>query len=427
MPYPQFGTISGVDKRDPTDLQSTSDSPAAVSSPPASVKDGLVRVCHIITRLDRGGSSDNTLFTVLGLQEKGFESCILKGPGIPGEGPSPLEQIARERGIKIVLLPHLVRSIRLSADLRAIGEIYRFLKTGEFDIVHTHSSKAGILGRLAARWAKVSVIVHTPHGHIFYGYFGPTVSWIYLQLERWAARFTDRIITLTQRGREEHLSRGVGRPEQYVTIPSGIPLDEFFPDPVRRQRVRDALEIPLEAQVVGTVGRLTAVKDQKTLIRAVERLKGEHPGLIVLLIGDGELRGALEEQVRRLHLQEVVRFLGWRPDVPDLLNALDLFVLCSLNEGMGRALVEAMATGLPAVATSVGGIPDLIEEGVNGCLVPTGDADRLASAISRTLNDPDRLRALGEKSREISAEYTVDNMVRQLGEFYREIFQKKAA
>jgi glycosyltransferase involved in cell wall biosynthesis len=338
-----------------------------------------------------------------------------------------LEQITRERGIEIVLLPHLVRSIRIAADFRAIGEIYRFLKTGEFDIVHTHSSKAGILGRVAARWAKVSAIVHTPHGHVFYGYFGPGVSRLYLQLERWAARFTDRIITLTHRGREEHLSRGVGRPEQYVTIPSGIPLDDFFPDPMRRQRARDALGIPPEAQVVGTVGRLTAVKDQKTLIQAVERLRGEHPGLIVLLIGDGELRDDLEEQVQRLHLQEIVRFLGWRPDVPDLLNALDLFVLCSLNEGMGRALVEAMATGLPAVATSVGGIPDLIEEDVNGCLVPAGDGDVLASAISRILNNPDALRAMGKKSRELSAEYNVDNMVRQLAEFYREIFLEKAA
>ncbi|MFQ5693463.1 MAG: glycosyltransferase family 4 protein, partial [Nitrospinota bacterium] len=363
---------------DPTDLRpsqpTTGDPVSDGRTSPHGPGDGLIDICHIITRLDRGGSSDNTLFTVLSLQGKGFRFCVLKGPGEPGEPPSPLEERTRERGIEVVLLPHLIRPVCAPADFRALGEIHRFLKSRRFDIVHTHSSKAGLLGRIAARRARVPSVVHTPHGHIFYGYFGPLRSRLYLGLERWAVRRTDRIIALTERGRREHLALGVGRPEQYRVIPSGIPLDDFYPDPQRRRRTRERLGIPEGVPAVGTVGRLTTVKDQKTLLDAADRLRSRFPNLAVFLIGDGELRGPLESQARRLGLQDTVRFLGWRSDVPDLMNALDLFVLCSRNEGMGRALVEAMASGLPAVATDVGGLPDLIRSGVNGRLIPVVDA-----------------------------------------------------
>ena len=305
--------------------------------------------------------------------------------------------------------------------------IYRFLKARRFDIVHTHSSKAGIVGRVAARWAGAPVIIHTPHGHVFYGYFGPVVTRLFLTLERWCARFTDRIITLTERGRREHLDLGVSLPEQYSVIPSGIPLENFFPDPGRGRRVRERLGIPPEAPVLGTVGRLTAVKDQRTLIVAAKILVDRHPDLVVLLIGDGGLKGKLEAQTRDLGLEGRIRFLGWESDVPELLNALDVFVLCSLNEGMGRALVEAMASGLPVVATNVGGLPDMVEEGVSGCLVPAGAPDALAAAVSRMLDDRGRLRSMGERSREKSAAYTVERMNNQLGDLYRDLVRERVA
>ncbi len=239
-------------------------------------------------------------------------------------------------------------------DVRAVTGIYRFLKARRFDIVHTHSSKAGIVGRVAARWAGAPVIIHTPHGHVFYGYFGPIVTRLCLMLERWCARFTDRIITLTGRGRRKHLDLGVGLPEQYSVIPSGIPLENFFPDPGRGRRVRERLGIPPEAPVLGTVGRLTAIKDQRTLIVAAKILKDRHPDLLVLLIGDSGRKGKLEALTRDLGLEGRIRFLGWQPDVLELLNALNVLLLCSLNEGMGRALVEAMASGLPVVAHECG-------------------------------------------------------------------------
>ncbi|MDP7385299.1 MAG: glycosyltransferase family 4 protein, partial [Nitrospinota bacterium] len=321
----------------------------------------------------------------------------------------------------------LVRSIRPAMDVRAVTGIYRFLKARRFDIVHTHSSKAGFVGRVAARRAGAPVIIHTPNGHVFYGYFGPIASRLCLALERWCARFTDRIITLTERGRREHLDLGVGLPEQYSAIPSGLPLKNFFPDPGRGRRVRERLRIPPEAPVLGTVGRLTAVKDQRTLIAAAKILADRHPDLVVLLIGDGGLKGGLEAQTRDLGLEGRIRFLGWQSDVPELLNALDVFVLCSLNEGMGRALVEAMSSGLPVVATSVGGMPDLVEEGVSGYLVPAGQPDVLAAAVSRMLEDRGRLRSMGERSREKSAAYTVERMINQLGDLYRDLVREQAA
>ena len=431
MARPQFDTIPGVKSGLPADLglPGTETAPSVLepSSLLAESRDGIVRICHIITRLDRGGSSDNTLLTVLGLQGKGTRACVLKGPGEPGEPASPLERRARDEGIEIVFLPHLVRSIRPAMDVRAVTGIYRFLKARRFDIVHTHTSKAGFVGRVAARWAGAPVIIHTSHGHVFYGYFGPILTRLFLTLERWCARFTDRIITLTERGRREHLDLGVGLPEQYSVIPSGVPLENFFPDPGRGRRVRERLGIPPDAPVLGTVGRLTAVKDQRTLIAAAKILEDRHPDLVVLLIGDGGLKGKLEAQTRDLGLEGRIRFLGWQPDVPELLNALDVFVLCSLNEGMGRALVEAMASGLPVVTTNVGGMPDLVEEGVSGCLVPAGAPDALAAAVSRMLKDRGRLRSMGERSREKSAAYTVERMNNQLSDLYRDLVRERVA
>jgi glycosyltransferase involved in cell wall biosynthesis len=374
-----------------------------------------VRVAHIITRLDRGGSAENTLLTGAGLQARGYRVTILAGPAT---GPEASRAGAEAAGVRFVRVPALRRPIRPWHDARALWSLWRHLRRERYDLVHTHSAKAGILGRMAARLARAPVVVHTPHGSVYRGYGGRLASGAFVRLERGAAGLADRLIGLTPGEVAEHVAHGVGSRDRWVTIPSGIDLDRFRRPPAPAE-ARRALGVPLEAPVVGTVGRLEPVKGQRVLLDAVARLRGEE--CLVLVVGDGPERAAVEAQAARLGLGARARFLGWRPDVPLVLAAMDVFALPSENEGMGRALVEAMAAGLPAVASLIGGVPALVADGVTGLLVPPGDAGALARALERLLSDPPLRRRLGQAAREAVAGHDARQMVEQIDALYREL------
>ncbi len=374
------------------------------------------RILHLITRLDRGGSAENTLLTVAGLAPP-FRPTLLAGRT---REPSPL--LARLADtVEVEMVPELVRPISPGRDLVALYRIYRRLRRERVDLVHTHSSKAGILGRVAARWAGVPRLVHTPHGHVFTGYAGPAVTGLYVRLERWAARFTDRIVGLTDREAQDHLARGIGRPDQFVTIPSGVPLAAFEAPAVPPERVKAALGLPPDARVIGSVGRLEPIKGHRVLVEAFQQLAPRAPDVALVLAGDGELAAPLRAACNRAGLAGRVRFLGWRTDVPDLLHAFDVFVLPSLNEGMGRALVEAMAAGRPIVASRAGGIPEVLGDDEAGILVQPGEARALAAAIETCLAEPDLGARLGKAARERARRYSVEAMVEKLEALYREL------
>lgn len=385
------------------------------------------RIIHVITRLDYGGSAVNTMLTVRGHDRGRFAPLVVAG--CPGRWDAQGGQAATEEhcralekeGIPVLLLPSLVRSISPVDDVRTLWALVGLFRRERPVLVHTHTSKAGVLGRLAAWIARVPVVIHTPHGHVFYGHFGPSKSWVFLQVERLLGLFTDRMIALTDSEREDHLNRHVGKPDRFAVVPSGIDLDWFQAAKVRGKRQPAWFDCPADAMVIGSVGWLTDIKGHRYLLEAVASLKLEFPAIHLVLVGSGDQQDALLRQAQAAGISRAVHLVGHRDDVASCLAGMDVFVLPSLNEGMGRALVEAMAAGLPVIATRVGGVPALIDHGNNGLLVAPGDAQALADALRSYLRQPDLATRVGEAARRsVDARFSSSQMVRAIEALYEE-------
>ncbi|PYN74949.1 MAG: glycosyltransferase family 1 protein [Candidatus Rokuibacteriota bacterium] len=352
-----------------------------------------VRVLHAITRLTLGGSSENTIASCVALGRVGYD-CTVAASFRESDDSSLAD--ARRRECRVVDIPSLGREVVPLADLAALGQLLRLIRRLQPSIVHTHTSKAGFIGRLAARIARVPAVIHQPHGHIFYGYYGSRRTAIFTALERQAARWTDRIITLTDRGTEEHLAHGIGRPEQYATVPSGVPTAELRAAAPSRAEARARLGLDTGAFVVVGLGRLTRIKGFDLLVQALPSLMAQIPSTRVLLVGDGPERSSLAALAASLGVSGRLRMTGETIDVPSHLVAADVVAVPSRNEGMGRVLVEAMALGLPVVATTVGGIPAVVTDGECGRLVEPDDLGALAAALVELGRDPGLRRKLGE-------------------------------
>jgi glycosyltransferase involved in cell wall biosynthesis len=368
-------------------------------------------ILHIITRLDVGGSTENTLLSVTRMPREAFASSLVAGRTVdPPAGMA--EELCRAQ-VPWVQLTRLRRPVHPLLDCLALRDLTRAIRSIQPDLVHTHSSKAGFLGRLAARRAGVPHTVHTPHGHVFHGYFARAATRLFIALERIAAPWTDRIITLSRAEAQDHLRHGIGRPEQYVTIPSGVDLTA----------VRAARPTPLISgrPVVAAVARLVPVKGFQYLIDAAPEVLRRCPRARFLIVGDGELRQGLERRVRAAAMADRITFAGFREDVASVMAATDLVVLPSINEGMGRVLVMAMALGKPIVATHVGGVAELLGEGEAGVLVPARDAGALAQAISTLLLDGARAQSLGAAGRRRAPCYSAEAMLEALARLYRDV------
>ncbi|MDH5725130.1 MAG: glycosyltransferase [Nitrospira sp.] len=386
------------------------------------------KVIHIITRLDRGGSARNTMLTVLGHDRSHFEPVVITGEAGSWDAQGGhtatidnLRLLEKER-IDYYTVASLVRHISPSSDLAALWNLVLLLRRERPHIVHTHTSKAGVLGRVAAWITGIPVIVHTPHGHVFYGHFSAVPSWVFLQLERVLAWKTDHLIGLTPAEKREHLERGVGQANRFAVVPSGIDLDRFKKARVGGKMVPDWFGCPSPAHIIGSVGWLTDIKGHRFLVDAMAILTQEYHNLHLVIIGTGGQHDALLRQVEKARISHAVHLLGHREDIEVCLAGLDYFVLPSLNEGMGRALIEAMAAGLPVVASRVGGIPSLIEDGKNGLLVLAGDSSALAVALRRLLDDPRWSNELGTHAMcSIGTSYGIPAMVEAIESTYREV------
>jgi glycosyltransferase involved in cell wall biosynthesis len=379
-----------------------------------------------------GGSAQNTLITALNHDPLLFDVCLLKGStqesGMTAEEKRLLQDqlgAAARKGITVVDLPPLVRRISPRNDLQAFLEIWRIIRRLKPHIVHTHTSKAGILGRLAAWLARVPIIIHTPHGHVFYGHFSLSLSRLFLTLERLFARITHHHIALTPEEGKDYLTLNISKPENTSIIHSGVDLNRFQNGRRQRSRTRKELGIPRHSLVVGFVGWLLPIKGVRFLVEAMARVVEQHPGSLLVLVGKGEKERELRQQAENLGLADKVRFLGWRQDVEEIMPGLDLLVLPSLNEGMGRVLVEAMAMELPIVASRVGGIPDLVQNEQNGLLVPPADAAALARAISDLLENKGKRKRLGEAGKRMCRSYSAEAMMAQINDLYTRLLEKR--
>lgn len=370
-----------------------------------------LRILHVITRLVVGGAQENTLLSVRGLQKLGHRVELAAGPET---GPEGLLRVPED--IPFHRIPSLVREIRPAADVRALWDLYRLMRRG-YDVVHTHTSKAGVLGRIAARWAGVPLVVHTPHGHVYHGYGGRLRSCFFVWVERLLAPWADSLVALTESERQEHLRNRVGTPEQWHVIPSGVEVERYQqPTPLRRADVG----VPEHVFLMGCVARLVPVKGIEDAIEAVARLVDLNPPVHLILVGDGPQRKALVELAQARGVGDRVHFLGLRRDVPAILPLLDLFVLPSRNEGMGRVIVEAQAAGVPVVATRVGGIPDLVGEERTGRLVPPATPAALAAAVRSLHGDRETfLRMKDATQGRVVGHFSAEAMVAALDRLYR--------
>jgi len=377
----------------------------------------MSRVLHFITRMDIGGSSDDTLLLVTRLPKRDFDSTLISGP-TADPVPGLSESLARA-AVPWIQVPYLQRPLSVPRDLMALRDLRRRIRTLRPEIVHTHSSKAGFVGRIAARLAGVPRIFYTPHGHVFHSYYGQPLTRMFIALERFAARFTDRIVVLTDGEAEQHLAVGVGRRGQFVKNPSGVDLAAVRAEAAGGASVRQELGLSSETPLIGAVARLVPVKGLRYLVAAMPEILRRCPETHLVLAGDGEQRSGLESLARDLAVSGRVHFLGFRRDAAAVTAALNVFVLPSLNEGLGRVLVTAMALGVPIVATKVGGVPEVVEDGRQGLLVPSADPQALGQAITALLAKRDYAASLGTAGRSRALFFSSEVMLARHAELYR--------
>jgi glycosyltransferase involved in cell wall biosynthesis len=352
-----------------------------------------LRVVHIIARMNVGGPARILAGLLDELDPDRYPQTLLTGSVGPGEEDwFVVRQADRAADARIVRLGDLGRAIDPLRDLRTARRLTRLLEELAPDVVQTHTAKAGLLGRLAARRAGVPVVIHTFHGHTLHGYFSRPVTAMFTLLERRLARRTDVLLAVGARVRDELLSAGIGTPDQYVVLPPGIPLEA----PADRDTSRRALGIGTPTTpVVAFVGRLSPVKRPDRFLEAAEQVSLQHPDAVFLIVGDGELRSELEERA----IEADVRFLGWRGDVDVIYAAADVLVVTSDNEGMPVTLIEASAAGCPCVTTDVGSASEVVLDGRTGLVVPC-EAGAVADAVSRLLRDAPLRGAFGQAAKE---------------------------
>jgi glycosyltransferase involved in cell wall biosynthesis len=347
------------------------------------------RVLRIISRLNVGGPAIHVSLLASGLTRFGYQTRLVAGRLAPGEGD--MSYVAVSGGVGVTSIPELGRSIRPWNDAIALVKLFRLMRTYRPQIVHTHASKAGALGRMAAagyNWttggASRCAIVHTYHGHTFSGYFSPRAGAVLRTIERGLARVTDRIVVLSPSQQREIVEQFRIAPlDKTRIVPLGLPLESFFAvTGTDRLAARQRLGWD-NRRVILTPGRLTAIKNHDWLLRAFRELAGRHSEALLAIAGDGDLREALERLARDLGIADRVRFLGWVRDLRDHYAAADVVVLTSRNEGTPVALIESIAAGCPVVATSVGGVPDVVS-GDCGMLVPLDDMAALVAAVEST-------------------------------------------
>ena len=392
-----------------------------------------IRVLHIITRFDKGGSAQNTFLTLLGLKKQNFQPSIVTGLSLESgmkheeikENEKDIQRLELE-GIEFIRCPFLVRRINIIKDLKAFFDIRKILKKNKPSIVHTHTSKAGLLGRFAAKLTHIPIVVHTPHGHVFFGYFGPIKTKIFIILEKLVSLITDRIVALSEREKQDSTKFKIAHEDKFVVIHSGVELDRFKElTSSEKQNFKKKLGIPENSLIVGTVGRLEPVKGPEFLIKAAKFIISKYPNTFFIFTGEGYLRENLEEQALKLGLENNLIFLGWRADVTKVISIYDVFALPSLNEGMGRVLVEAMALGKPIVASNIGGITDLVAHGKNGFLVPTKNPKELAKYIQILLEDTEKRGKMGLAGKEMALNFSDEIMVESISNMYNELINEK--
>ena len=364
--------------------------PAAVVRPavPPQPRLSKIKILHVITRF-KDGSGGNTLVTLLGADRARYEPWVAGSPG------GPLWERAASNGVRTVQLRHLREKIAPWDDVVVLLQLVNLIRRERFTIVHTHSSKAGFLGRLAAWLCRTPVIVHTIHGFAWHDFMSRRRRSIYIGLERLVRPMTHAFFAVSPQVAREAVAVRMASSASVFVVPSAVELDEIPNGP--DQLIRAELGIPADAPLVGTVGRLDFQKAPLDFVRMAASVRASHPETRFVWVGEGNLLEEARAEARRLGVEII--FTGYRTDAARIASSFDVFVISSLYEGLGRALSEAMASGRPIVATAVNGIVDIIEPGTTGFLAPPADPETLACHVGWLLRNPEAARRMGEAGR----------------------------
>lgn len=367
-----------------------------------------VDVLRVITRLNIGGPARQALLLTRELEPQ-YRTVLAAGRPQPGEGE--LEDPA----VPVTRVP-LVRPLRPHADAKAFAALRRLLHEHEPSLLHSHMAKAGALARAAVPKGRRSLrTVHTFHGHVLEGYFGSIAQNTFIRVERRLARRTDVLVAVSEEIKSQLLDLNIGRPEQYEVIPLGFDLTPFLSLDRPYGRLRAELGLTQTDALVGILGRLAPVKDHATLFGAISRLEDVH----LAVLGDGELLPALKELAMKLGISHRVHFVGWRHDVAGCIGDLDVVALSSRNEGSPVSLIEALACARPVVATDVGGVRSVVDDGVTGFLTGPGDQTSIANRIEVLVRDPALRRRMGQEGRRyVASRYGKDRLLSDISSLY---------
>jgi glycosyltransferase involved in cell wall biosynthesis len=377
-----------------------------------------VKIIHVIARLNVGGAALSVLELAAAQQRLGHEVLIVAGQIPPGE--ASMEHVAQELGVDYVHLPSLQREVSPVADLAATRALRALIRRRRPDVVHTHTAKAGTTGRVAARFAgdaQPSAIVHTYHGHVLTGYFSKRRERAYRTVERVLATITDRLIAVSDEVRDDLVALGIAPASKFAVVPYGFDLDRRLNGDGSKRAALDAGD----AFVIGWAGRFTEIKRPLDLVRTAAKVEGA----VLVLAGDGELRDEVAELARTLGIEDRVRFLGYVDDIGEWYAAFDAFLLTSLNEGTPVVAIEAMASGVPVVATDAGGTRTVVDDGETGFLVPIGDVDALAERLQRLRDDPELRTRFAETGRTRTRErFSTQRMLDDVERLYEEVLAR---
>lgn len=390
------------------------------------LNDDAMRVTHIITRLVIGGAQENTIATVLGLRSKpDVQIHLVSGPTTGPEGS--LEHRVANLPDLLTIVPPLVRPVHPWQDFLALRQLARLLREQKPDIVHTHSGKAGILGRMAAARAKVPIIIHHIHGPSFGSFQGPLANFIFTAAERYAAKFTTHFVCSAHAMTKLYLAAGIGRPEMYTRVWSGFDVAPFLHaanDPL----LRDQLRIPRNAFVIGKIARLFPLKGHDDALNVFQKLLRQCPHAHLLLVGDGILRPQLEARVRTMNLTSKVTFTGLIPpgEVPRYVGIMDCLIHLSSREALARALPQALAAGKPVIAYDYDGANEICLDNQTGFLIRFGHENAVVERLQLLAQDSELCAQFGARGRElVEANFPVEQMVETFYRLYQDLLTQE--
>ncbi|MDQ7026629.1 MAG: glycosyltransferase family 4 protein [Anaerolineae bacterium] len=379
------------------------------------------RVMRIITHLHISGPALQAVLLTNRLNQLGYDGLLVAGKSL-GEDDNMVD-IAANYGVETIELQHLDRTVNPLTAWRGFWQLYRLIKEKKPHIVHTHTTTAGFLGRLAARMAGVPVVVHTMHVHPFRGYYNRFRTQVFIFVERWGAYLSDSIITLSE-GLRKELSQTyhITSRNRITVLPIGFDLQAFADSKRHQGDFRQTWDILADAPLVGIIGRLLPVKNHSLFLQAAKHIHAQNPSIRFVIVGDGDDRLSLEQQSRAMGLSDVVTFTGWQRQMDAIYRDLDVLVISSLNEGTPVPIIEALAANCPVVATDVGGIAELLDGGKWGKLVPSGHVEALCRAILDTLEQPPDTR---EAQETMLRRYSIDRLAQDIDSLYRGLLAKK--